>query len=166
MIPPAQFEVLVLSADPVLQELALWGNDQLRGTENISDELGKRVDRAALRELYESNGGPQWEENENWLHATDPFSFLDWHGVATNSDDRVSELNLANNGLKGEITNALEALADLETLDLSGNIGLSGTLPQGIRGLSELGMLYIEETGVCASEDAVFQRWIDNIDDF
>ena len=164
MIPLAQFEALVAPADSVLQELALWGNDQLTGMEGASDELGKRVDRAVLRTLYESNGGPQWKENENWLHPTDPFSFSDWRGVFTNSDGRVSELSLVNNGLKGKIKNALESLAELETLDLSGNIGLSGMLPQGLIGLSNLRMLYIEETSVCASENAAFQRWLDNID--
>ena len=164
MVPLVQLEALVAPEDPVLQELALWGNDQLTGMENISDELGKRVDRAALRALYESSGGSQWEENENWLHPTNPFSFLDWYGITTNSDDRVSELNLVSNGLKGEITNALEALADLETLDLFGNIGLHGVLPQGLTGLSMLRVFYMEETGVCASENAAFERWLDNID--
>ena len=163
-IPLRQLEALVEPADSALQELALWGNDQLRGMENISDELGKRIDRAALGALYEGNGGPQWEENENWLHATDPFSFSDWYGATTNSDDRISELNLVDNGLRGEIAGALEALADLEVLNLSGNGNLSGPLPQGLTGLSKLAVLHIEETGACAPGDATFQRWLDTID--
>ena len=164
VIPLRELEALIEPTDSVFQELALWGNDQLTGMEDVSDELGKRVDRAALRMFYEGNGGPQWEENENWLHPTDPFSFSNWYGVTANSNDRVSELNLVDNGLRGETIEALDALADLETLNLSGNIGLKGTLPQNFIDLSELRTLYVEETGICASGDAVFQRWLDNID--
>ena len=41
---------------PQLQELALWGNEELMWN-TISNELGKKVDRAALRSLYDVNGG-------------------------------------------------------------------------------------------------------------
>ena len=166
MIPLTKLESSFAARNSVLQELALWGNDQLTGTEDISDELGRRIDRAVLRTLYKDNGGPQWEEDGNWLDPTDSFAFSDWYGIRTNDNGRVSELHLAGNGLKEELTNALEALDDLETLDLSGNADLNGTLPQGLMDLSKLAMLYIQDTGACAPEDAAFQQWLANIDDF
>ena len=163
-VPLAQLEALVSTSDPVLEELALWGNQGLVGMENISPELGRRVDRAALRALYDNNGGPGWGEEENWLDEADPFSFSVWYGVMTNDNGRVSELDLDGNGLTGELTNGLEELRGLERLDLYGNAGLSGVLPLGLIELPELGMVDIGDTGVCAPEDATFQRWLADID--
>ncbi len=163
-VPLAQLEALVSMSDPVLEELALWGNQGLVGMENISPELGRRVDRAALRALYDNNGGPGWREEENWLDEADPFSFSVWYGVMTNDNGRVSELDLDGNGLTGELTNGLEELRGLERLDLYGNAGLSGVLPLGLVELPELGMVDIGDTGVCAPEDAAFQRWLADID--
>ncbi len=163
-VPLAQLEALVSMSDPVLEELALWGNQGLVGMENISPELGRRVDRAALRALYDNNGGPGWREEENWLDEADPFSFSVWYGVMTNDNGRVSELDLDGNGLTGELTNGLEELRGLERLDLYGNAGLSGVLPLGLIELPELGMVDIGDTGVCAPEDATFQRWLADID--
>ena len=165
-VPLAQFEALVSTPDSVLEELALWGNQGLMGMENISSELGRRVDRAALRALYDNNGGPGWGEKENWLDEADPFSFSVWYGVMTNDNGRVSELDLAGNGLTGELTDGLEELRGLERLDLYGNAGLSGVLPLGLMELPELRMVDIVDTGVCAPEDATFQRWLAGIDDF
>ena len=139
------------------------GNDQLTGTEDISDELGRRVDLAVLRTFYEGNGGSQWEDDENWLDPASPFAFSGWYGVMTNDNGRVSVLNLADNGLKEEITNALEALDNLETLDLSGNADLNGVLPLGLMDSSELDMLHVQDTGVCAPEDSRFQQWLAGI---
>ena len=165
-VPLAQFEALVSTPDSVLEELALWGNQGLMGMENISPELGRRVDRAALRALYDNNGGPEWGKKENWLDEADPFSFSVWYGVMTNDNGRVSELDLAGNGLTGELTDGLEELRGLERLDLYGNAGLSGVLPLGLMELPELRMVDIGDTGVCAPEDATFQRWLAGIDDF
>ena len=165
-VPLAQFEALVSTPDSVLEELALWGNQGLMGMENISPELGRRVDRAALRALYDNNGGPGWGKKENWLDEADPFSFSVWYGVMTNDNGRVSELDLAGNGLTGELTDGLEELSGLERLDLYGNAGLSGVLPLGLMELPELRMVDIGDTGVCAPEDATFQRWLAGIDDF
>ena len=162
-VPLAQFEALVSTPDSVLEELALWGNQGLVGMENISPELGRRVDRAALRALYDNNGGPGWREEENWLDEADPFSFSVWYGVMTNDNGRVSELDLAGNGLTGELTDGLEELRGLERLYLYGNAGLSGVLPLGLMELPELRMVDIVDTGVCAPEDATFQRWLAGI---
>ena len=160
-VPLAQLQALVNEADPALEELALWGNGGLSGL-NIPDELGKRVDRAALRALYEESGGPGWREKDNWLDENNLFST--WYGVLANDGGRVTELDLAGNGLTGELTNALTALSGLERLDLSGNAGLRGELPLGLTELAVLGMVDIDDTGACAPEDSVFGRWLSGID--
>ena len=81
----------------------------------------------------------------------------------TNDDGRVSVLDLPDNGLRGELTNALEALRGLERLDLSGNPGLGGTLPPGLMELPGLAELYTDGTGACPPDDPVFQQWLSGI---
>ena len=68
------------------------------------------TDREALVALYNATDGPNWETNENWLTDA-PIG--EWSGVTTNSDGRVSELNLHSGGLNGEIPPELGNLTDL-----------------------------------------------------
>ena len=152
VVPTAKLEALTN-----LKELALWGNDGLSGT--ISDELGKRVDRAVLRTLNEINGASSLE---GWFpeDETDPFSYSVWNGVTTNKNERVSELDLSGLGLSGQISVAISALYALEELDLSGNPDLKGELPQGLAELTNLRELDISHTGLCPPEDETFALWI------
>ena len=115
-------------------------------------------DRAPLLALYQAAGGESWENK--WY--TD-FPVDDWHGVRTNEDDRVTELDLSDNGLGGEIeeiTEEIGKLSYLETLDLSGNPDLSGELPSDLMELENLRTLDIQNTGLCAPLDEAFQDWL------
>ena len=149
-----------------LQELGFWGNEGLTW-EIISNELGQKVDRAVLRLLYDLNGGKEWSNNDNWFpseeNQTEVFSFSSWYGVSTDMDTgRVSGLNLGNNGLKEELTNALEALDGLKYLDISNNRQLRGELPLRLRNLP-LETLDIRCTDVSTPTDAGFQTWLSGI---
>ena len=148
-----------------LQELGLWGNEGLTW-DTISNELGKRVDRAVLWTLYNVNGGEEWTNNEKWFspEETEIFSFSSWYGVSTDdTTGRVSALNLGNNGLKEEITNALEALDGLVTLNLSSNASLGGTLPVGMTGLRNFVTLNIKCTNIERPTDTAFDTWLASI---
>ena len=147
-----------------LEELGLWGNEELTW-DTISNELGKRVDRAALRTLYNVNGDRDWTNNGNWFpYGEDPlFLYTSWQGVSTDMDTgRVSGLNLSNNGLKGELTDALEALSGLKELNISYNRQLTGVLPLRLMDLP-LETLDIRCTGVSTPADTDFQTWLSGI---
>ena len=148
-----------------LQELGFWGNEGLTW-DAISNELGQKVDRAVLRTLYDVNGGEEWSNNDNWFSSEENpaiFSFSSWHGVSTDMDTgRVSGLNLGNNGLKEELTNALEALDGLKDLNISNNRQLTGELPLRLRNLP-LETLDIRCTDVSTPTDAGFQTWLSGI---
>ena len=150
----------------------------------VQAQDGVAADKAALTALYNATDGANWTPNTNW--ATDqPLS--SWHGVTTNSDGRVTRLELDGNGLDGTLPAALGDLSALEQLDLQNNAlsgalpdelanltsltslllnesrALSGSLPDGLRQLSDLETVNIEKTELCAPEDDVFQTWLATI---
>ena len=98
-------------------------------------------DSVALVALYFATDGPNWTDNSNWLSDA-PIG--DWYGVTTDAYGLVTELNLTDNGLKGEIPLELVNLSNLERLQLAGN-ALTGCVPNVLRDvpandLEELGL--------------------------
>ena len=72
-------------------------------------------DRAALAALYRATDGANWFDDTNWLSDTP----LDgWHGVTTDGAGRVTELNLGDNLLAGELPPELGSLANLRRSSL------------------------------------------------
>ncbi len=97
-------------------------------------------ERDALVALYHSTGGANWTWNTNWLSER-PIS--EWHGVTTDSNGRVTRLDLNFNQLTGSIPPELGNLSGLETLYLSRN-QLSGSIPPELGNLSSLRYLYLD----------------------
>ena len=91
-------------------------------------------DRAVLVALYHSTGGADWDANTNWL-SDRPIG--EWHGVTTNSNGRVIQLDLPGNNLTGEIPPETGRLSNLTDLVLSNN-QLTGEIPPELGGLSNL----------------------------
>ena len=181
-IPVAGLEALTVNdSDPpeptdTFKELALWGNEELELSTTMSNGLLKRVDRAVLRTLFNDTNGKNWERigqfsgstYYSWLFRVDPFGnerdpaldFSKLPGVTVNGDGRVAGLQLINNNLEGEITDALQELGGLQVLDLSGNKLLGGTLPEGLMDLSELGTVNIQCTDISTPVNEGFQTWL------
>ena len=118
------------------------------------------TDKAALEALYNATDGANWTTNTNW---TSDASLSSWHGVTTNSDGRVTELELDGNGLSGTLPTELGDLTELASLRLNGNAYLAGPLPAGLRELSALATVDLADTELCAPEDDAFQTWLDAI---
>lgn len=92
------------------------------------------MDRAVLIALYEATGGPSWRNNANW--ATEA-PLHQWYGVTANSDGRVIELSLQENGLRGELPAELGDLSELLNLRMWSN-ELTGEIPSELARLTEL----------------------------
>ena len=90
-------------------------------------------DTVALMALYNSLGGDDWSENTSWGTAT---PLMTWGRVITDSDGRVTSLELGNNNLVGTLPDELGDLTALTTLYLWGN-DLSGPIPD-LSGLTAL----------------------------
>ena len=154
-IPVAQLRAL-----ESLEELALWGNKgDLWGT--IPDELGKKVDRAALRKIKEVNGVSVLTD---WFTEDDAvFDYSGWSEVEVNGNDRISGLDLSGVGLRGYTTEAIWALSVIEELDLSDNPDLSGEIPLSVMN-GRLEFLDISGTDLCIPQDEGFEQWLGSID--
>ena len=115
------------------------------------------TDKAALEALYTATDGANWTDSTNWS-SDEPLS--SWHGVSTDEEGRVKDLDLRKNGLKGPLPTELENLDSLESLQLDGNYALTGPLPSGLRELSRLGTVRIEDTELCVTDDGALQTWL------
>ena len=96
-------------------------------------------DRLVLLALYNATDGPNWTINTNWL-TSEPIG--QWHGVTSDDNGRVTELDLKGNQLKGGIPAELGSLSNLSSLWLYDN-QLSGGIPSELGDLSNLTQLYL-----------------------
>ena len=97
------------------------------------------TDRAALVALYNATGGANWRNKGNWLSDA-PMG--EWHGVTTDSDGRVTHLDLSDNQLTGGLPAELGSLTNLTHLDLPYN-QLTGGIPAELGNLSNLTELFL-----------------------
>ncbi len=127
---------LCAPAEEVFREW-LGGIQSHQGT---GEECALLPDRAALEALYETTGGPNWIESDNWLTLA-PLAV--WDGVRTDADGRVTGLDLRGNGLEGPIPPELGMLAGARVVVLAEN-ELSGPIPAELGGLASVEELDLE----------------------
>ena len=114
--------------------------------DSVAIEVVEDRERMALAALWEAAGGAGWRRADHWM--TD-LAVGDWFGVTVDSTGRVTELNLAENNLKGTLPEAIGDLEGLEVLNLFHN-GLRGVVPAGLARLERLrtlGLSYNPLTG-------------------
>eukprot|EP00903_Cladosiphon_okamuranus_P006504 g6358.t1 len=111
-------------------------------------------DREALVALYNATDGPDWDQNTNWGSGA---PLKDWFGVKTNDQDRVVELSLYRNNLRGSIPPELGKLAALQSLILWDN-ELTGTIPRELRNLRDLKELSLGDNQFTALWDTLGQE--------
>ena len=151
--PPAPLAILVqntgstattyLDENPVREtrntyRVAAWRGSTGSGNSNFAfvdvPAVALADDWEALVALYNAADGGNWTDNTNWA-STQPLT--DWHGVATDSNGRVTRLSLSSNALSGEIPAELGDLTNLQELYLDSNT-LSGAIPAELGGLTSL----------------------------
>ncbi|KAM3219409.1 hypothetical protein P3L10_023940 [Capsicum annuum] len=94
------------------------------------------VDTAALKSLW-----VYWQYvPSNWTGA-DPCG-SSWEGIGC-KNSRVISIQLSSMGLNGQLSEDIQGLSELETLDLSYNKDLTGDLPQSIEKLTKLSKLIL-----------------------
>ena len=108
-------------------------SDTITGTSSITVP-DPDPERAALKALYRSTGGPGWTNRDGWL-SDEPLG--QWHGVETDASGRVTTLYLREHNLIGALPAGLGDLSRLEVLNLHAN-RLTGPLPPGIGNVTSL----------------------------
>ena len=104
--PPADYHATVMNA--LLPGLTLASRPF--AVTSVFDSL-------ALAVVYKATGGTDWQDNTGWLQA--PVS--QWQGVHLNTANRVSRLDLADQGLAGALPQAASHLSALTLLSLQRN---------------------------------------------
>lgn len=99
-------------------------------------------DSLALVAFYYATDGDQWTNNTNWLDG--PVS--SWHGVHLQGD-RVSAINMYDNGLNGYLPQDLEQLTQLQALEIWSS-SLSGGIPEIFGQMPEFYQITLEECGL------------------
>jgi Leucine-rich repeat (LRR) protein len=90
----------------------------LKGRDKTLRVSSLKRDSIALRSMYTSTDGPNWTNKTNWL--TTPLGTGSWFGV-TIANNRVAQVNLPGNNLKGPITSIVADIQNLVSLNLSNN---------------------------------------------
>ena len=109
-------------------------------------ECAPLTDREILVRVYEATGGPNWDDNTNWLTEA-PLN--QWYGVTTGAGGRVTHLDVRFNGLQGVVPPELGGLSNLQELDLrTDDRGLTGTIPPELGQLRQLRRLDLAHNGL------------------
>ena len=116
------------------------------------------ADVAALESLYADGGGADWIESSGWLGEG---VIGEWYGVSADSLGRVTELDLAHNGLTGTLPANLGDLTQLTRLRIGGN-ALTGRLPLSLARVP-LEDFHFVDTELCAPPGEAFQAWLNVI---
>ena len=102
------------------------------------------TEREALTALYNATDGANWTDSTNWLTTA---ALGEWHGVTTNTDGEVTQLDLENNELSGSLPVALGNLRNLTHLYLHRN-ALSGEIPPDLGLFENLTHLYLHRNAL------------------
>src|SRR5438105_854193 len=102
------------------------------------------TERDALMAFYNATtSNCMWTNSTGW--GTDSDYCTDWFGVNCDASGTVIQLVLSDNGLCGTLLGLpLLSLPRLNTLDLSFNPGISGTLPPQWGDMLQLKELHLE----------------------
>ena len=133
--------IIIASAAFLTATLALACSSATRRAGDVN------TDRAALAALYNATNGSSWQDDTNWL-SNGPLG--EWHGVSTDADGRVAELDLDGKQLSGPIPSELGNLDNLEFLSLRDN-QLSGPIPSELGNLANLEFLSLRDNQLSGS---------------
>ncbi|MFD1614809.1 T9SS type A sorting domain-containing protein [Gelatiniphilus marinus] len=127
VIDKIEFYETAQQADPAYVDMDADGNPDCLTYEN-------HPDYDALVALYNALNGNSWYNDSNWLDTTKPLST--WYGI-TETNGRVTSVNLRQNNIDGTIPDLISNLSNLTFLDLAEN-NLTGAIPSTLGNIQTL----------------------------
>ena len=113
---------------------------------NTCNDTGATIkERYTLALMYFSMGGDEWENASNWMGSE--HHCTSWYGVSCDSENRVDEISMNENGLVGTIPEAIGMLENLCVLKLYAN-DITGTVPNALFNFTKLSFLDIEQNSL------------------
>lgn len=150
VVDKIEFYETAQGADPAYIDYDGDGNPDC---ENI--DVSTHPDYNALIALYNALNGNSWTNNTNWLNTSKPLST--WFGI-TETNGRVTEINLSSNNVQGSIPEEITTLTELESLWIQ-NAYLFGEIPSNLGNLTKLKYLVLyNNTGLTGSIPASIQN--------
>ena len=146
---------------PATAEFKEWLQDiEVRGRGNWPVDIlfCDEVDKRALATLYEVANGADWTRSDGWLTDEDLGR---WRGVSTDSDGRVSGLDLTANGLAGRLPEAIGQVTSLTELRIGDN-ALTGRLPLSLAN-TPMEVLDYSGTSLCVADDPGYRAWLTGV---
>ncbi|MCK4664225.1 MAG: T9SS type A sorting domain-containing protein [Bacteroidales bacterium] len=100
------------------------------------DLVPDEIEYQALKDLYDSTNGENWNNNTNWLQGNTSADFATWYGLTVSNGD-VTRIYIVSNNLDGNIPTGIGNLSSLTSLSIQSN-NLSGQIPNTIGLLTNL----------------------------
>ena len=143
---------------PGTSSFVAWSRGIERTDPGRSSSFCNSADVEVLESLHASTGGADWTNSAGWLSDD---AVEEWYGVAADSLGHVVTLDLAQNGLAGQLPSNLGLLTRMTELRIGDN-NLSGRLPLSLAGLA-LRQLHYGGTELCTPIGPSFQEWLRGI---
>lgn len=112
-----------------------YNSDGIPDCGNIN--VSTHPDYNALVATYNALNGLNWVNNTNWLDTTKPLS--SWYGI-TETNGRVTGIELPNNNLTGVVSHIVDGLSELQRLNFRSN-SITGTITEDLGNLTKLTFL-------------------------
>ncbi|CAJ1954107.1 unnamed protein product [Cylindrotheca closterium] len=131
---------------------------------NVTFEMYMNKRRSSIRNshlmlasLFIATNGINWTQSKGWFDVVaedeedsedEVFDLCDWFGLQCLFENHANVLDLSENNLNGTLSPMLFLFTGLQELDVSGNLALSGRIPNEIGNLFQLTSLSIAETNL------------------